>query len=108
MGLFSMLSGATAQERMLERLPAIDALKAAGVIGETKAGYVEAREPLSAGQEEIVNGENADRKELYSIVAQKTGQSVAEVGTQRAIRNVTQAKVGVWVQDSRGRWYQKK
>jgi len=98
---------ASAQQRIKERLPALDALKQTGKIGEDNRGFVEARESVTPEQETLIAAENADRTELYALVAQRSQQTVEEVGKQRAVRIAQIAASGVWLQDSRGRWYQK-
>jgi len=98
---------ASAQQRIKERLPTLDALKQAGKIGEDNRGFVEARESVTPEQETLIAAENADRTELYALVAQRSQQTVEEVGKQRAVRIAQIAASGVWLQDSRGRWYQK-
>ena len=98
---------ASAQQRIKERLPALDALKQEGKVGENNLGYVEARGSVTGPQRQLIAAENADREELYSVVAQRSGQTVEDVGKQRAVRITQIAASGVWLQDSRGRWYQK-
>lgn len=107
----SLVSFAAAQDavsRMRDRLPEIDALKAAGVIGETFEGYVAARTEVTEGQKALIEAENADRRELYELVAKRSGQSVEEVGKQRAVRIAQQSKAGIWLRGRRGDWTQKK
>jgi len=57
---------------MKERQPAIEALWAAGKIGENNKGFVEARADLSEGQKKMVQAENADRKIVYQAIARST------------------------------------
>lgn len=104
---FSLVSADDVTTRMRERLPAIDALKAEGLIGENNAGYLEARTELSTGQSALVAAENTDRLELYSLIAAKTDSSVPEVGKQRAVRIAQQAKSGVWIETPGGEWIRK-
>ncbi|MDP0500999.1 MAG: YdbL family protein [Verrucomicrobiota bacterium JB022] len=111
LGLFALGTTAFAQDaaaRVRDRLPQVDALKAQGAVGETNRGYLEARSSLNEQQTQLVEAENADRRELYSLVARRTGQSVAEVGQQRAIRIAEISRPGVWLQDADGDWYRKK
>ena len=98
---------ANPQQRIKERLPALDALKQEGKVGENNLGYVEARGSVTPEQRTLIAAENKDREELYGLVGQRSGQSVEEVGKQRAVRITQIAASGVWLQDSRGRWYQK-
>ena len=100
-------SGSDALARMKDRLPRIDQLKAAGVIGEGNDGMIAARTALTDVQEGLVEAENADRKELYSLVARRSGQSLKEVGKQRAVRIAQQALAGVWLENAKGDWIKK-
>jgi uncharacterized protein YdbL (DUF1318 family) len=97
-----------AAERIKERLPQIDAMKAAGEIGETANGFLSGLKPLGPRQSSLVEAENADRRIIYQSVAARTGQEVLAVGQQRAIRIAELAKPGVWLQRPDGEWYQKK
>lgn len=105
--VISSLGAQGAAERIRARLSEIDALKAAGMIGETREGLVAARALVNEEQQELVDAENRDRQELYQIVARRSGVSLEEVGRQRAAKIARQAKRGVWLQDSRGEWYRK-
>lgn len=93
-------------ERMDNRAPEIIELKAKGVIGENNAGYIEfvggARE-----KQAVVDAENADRKMVFSEIAQKNGVSIGEVGRQYAVKRAENAGSGEWLQDANGKWYQK-
>lgn len=93
--------------RMIERVPAIQALKSKGIIGENNLGYLQfvssARE-----QEGLVNSENTDRKAVYSAIANQQGASADLVGKRRAIQIAENAGAGEWLQDNAGKWYQKK
>ncbi|MCC5807843.1 MAG: YdbL family protein [Opitutales bacterium] len=94
-------------DRMRERQPAVDEMKLAGVVGENNLGFLEAREDLEDAREALLRAENADRREVYAMIARRTNSSAEEVGQQRAIRIAQQAREGVWLQDARGRWYRK-
>lgn len=106
--LASLAGAQDAVSRMRDRLPEIDALKAAGVIGETFEGMVAARTQVTEGQRALIEAENADRRELYELVARRSGQSVEEVGQQRAVRIAQQSRPGIWLRNRRGDWTQKK
>ena len=113
LGLFAGTSLASADdvesitERMKERLEVIDPLKTSGDLGENNRGLLEARGDLTREQQEVVEAENSDRQKLYELVAQRTRQSVDAVGQQRAARIAQLARSGVWLQNTRGQWYQK-
>lgn len=97
-----------AMERMKERLPVVDSLKESGAVGETSAGYLEARTELLPRQRAVVEAENDDRRLVYRMIANRTNQSVRAVGEQRALRIAEQAAPGVWLQRPSGEWFRKK
>ena len=113
--LFLLLAGTSASaaspgealERMKERLPQIDKMKELGEIGENAAGYLSVRTELGPRKASIVEAENNDRRVLYLSVAAKTGQTVEDVGANRAVRIAELAKEGVWLQLPNGDWYRK-
>ncbi len=94
-------------DRMRERQPAVDEMKLAGLVGENNRGFLEAREDLDEARAALLQAENADRREVYAMIARRTNSTAAEVGQQRAIRIAQQARNGVWLEDARGRWYRK-
>ena len=74
---------ASIKERMLARIPAINALKDKGLIGENNQGYLEYR----SGQQpdkETVTAENTDRRAVYAQIARKEGVDVHLVEKRRA------------------------
>ena len=93
--------------RMLERIPVIQALKSKGIIGENNLGYLQF---VSSGKEQegVVNSENADRKAVYTAIANQQGASADLVGKRRTIQIAESAGAGEWLQDNTGKWYQKK
>ncbi len=95
------------KQRMVQRLPAIDALRDRGAAGENNQGLLEARGPLAAGESETVAAENADRQTVYAALAAQTGASADAVGRSRARQIAAGSKAGVWLQDEAGRWHQK-
>jgi len=92
---------------MKERQPAIEALWAAGKIGENNKGFVEARADLSEGQKKMVQAENADRKIVYQAIARSTNTTPDQVGVQRALQISKRAAKGLWLQDADGKWFRK-
>lgn len=105
-GLHAQDLGAVKQ-RMAQRLPAVDALKGRGAVGENNRGYLEARAALSGGENGTVAAENSDRAEVYRALAQQTGSSSDQVGRARAKMIAEASRPGVWLQDEGGRWHQK-
>lgn len=100
-------SAEAAAARIKDRLPAIDQLKEEGKVGETHEGFLASRKDLGPRQQSLVDAENKDRRIIYSAVAERTEQSVEEVGKQRAIRIAEQAQPGIWLLKPDGEWYQK-
>lgn len=105
-GLRAQNLGAVKQ-RMAQRLPAVDALKGRGAVGENNRGYLEARVALSGAENGTVSAENSDRAEVYRALAQQTGSSSDQVGRARAKMIAEGSRPGVWLQDEGGRWYRK-
>jgi uncharacterized protein YdbL (DUF1318 family) len=96
-----------AAQRIKQRLSQVDTMKEAGEVGETADGYLAQRQPLAGRKAAIVRDENADREIIYRSVADRTGQTVAEVGQQRALQIAQRARSGVWLQNPSGEWYRK-
>ena len=82
-------------DRMRERLPMVDSLKAEGRVGENNLGFLAVRGVLSTSENSVVAAENADRVDEISV-----GKARAEQIAQRSAD-------GVWLQDPAGRWYRK-
>ena len=95
------------QDRMKARLPEIVSLKSKGVIGENSQGYLEFVGASKEGAD-IVAAENADRKALYTAVAQKTGASVEQVGNRAALKWKENLGPGEFFKNPDGQWIQKK
>jgi len=85
-----------------------------GAIMEGKYGYVEVNTTelknyspdVQSDIKTIVNGENYDRKIIYSEVAQKNNLSVSEVGRQFSYTQKEKAPGGTWIEvkDSNSNW----
>ena len=95
------------QKRMIERVDSIDALKTNELIGENNKGFLEQRGPLKPDQTAIMNAENADRKALYAILAERLDLTISVVGQGRAEDLRKKSAPGVWLQKSTGEWYKK-
>jgi uncharacterized protein YdbL (DUF1318 family) len=96
--------GASLKERMLARVPEINALKNQGVIGENNRGLLEFR-GSSQPQKGLVNGENKDRQAVYAAIAKKQGIDAALVGQRRAKQLAAKGSPGHWFQKPDGSWY---
>ena len=94
--------------RMEQRISAIDALKARGVVGENNQGFLEPRGSLTADDQKVVADENTDRRAVYAALAAQTGASADAVGRRRAEQIARGSKAGVWIQAPDGGWSQKK
>lgn len=94
------------KQRMIERLPVIKSLKDKGIVGENNKGYLE-----FVGQKkeaaDVIKAENKDRKLVYGAIAKQQGTTVEVVGQHRAIQLANRAQPGEWLQDAKGKWYQK-
>lgn len=102
----SAQSAGAIRQRMEQRLPQLDALKAKGAIGENNRGFVEVRD--NAGNaSSVVSDENRDREAVYALIAQQTGATSDSVGRARAKQIAANARSGVWVQDESGAWKKK-
>lgn len=99
-------SAADLKQRMAQRLPAIDELKAKLVIGENNRGFVEVRQ-AAPGADAVVSEENRDREAVYASIAQKTSAASDAVGRARAKQIAANSRSGVWLQDDAGSWYKK-
>lgn len=92
--------------RMKARLPVITQLKAQGLVGENNRGFLEYRSGQRPHQN-VINQENADRKQVYQSIAKKQGANVTLVGQHRAAQIGQRAPKGTWLQDAKGKWYRK-
>ena len=94
------------KDRMLARIPAINALKDKGVVGENNQGFLEFR-TADTSQQKLINEENKDRKSVYGAIAQKQQVDIALVGQRRAKQISDIGSKGHWFQKPDGAWYQK-
>ena len=95
------------KERMKDRLPTIKALKVQEIVGENNHGYLQF---LGKGRENesVVTSENADRKKVYEAIAAQQNVSLDVVERHRAAQIRENAEAGMWLEDAKGNWYQKK
>jgi uncharacterized protein YdbL (DUF1318 family) len=94
------------QQRFKDRYPAILELKSKGVVGETDDGFLDWVEKKDSKSADLINQENADRKELYKEVAKKEGTTDDVVAKHAAERNLKKAKNGEYVKVE-GKWHKK-
>ena len=105
-----LLSPAQAEDiksRMLKRLPEIKKLKRQGLIGENNRGYLEFVSSQKKKQA-LIESENKDRRNIYSRIAGQHNTPLQVVEKHRAARIEKNARLGEWLQDAAGKWYQKK
>lgn len=91
--------------RMQARLPAIKELKAKGIVGENNKGFLEFRG--APANQNIVQDENDDRKEVYATIAAKQGVTAEVVGNRRAEQIASKAAPGELIQHPNGTWNKK-
>ena len=105
----SLLAAPTGEirQRMEQRLPQIDTLKASGVLGENNRGFIEIRNQGTPEATNIVSVENSDREAVYTEIAKQTGASSDAVGRARAKKIAENSHGGVWVQSENGTWAKK-
>ncbi|MFT5697604.1 MAG: hypothetical protein ACI8ZB_000452 [Desulforhopalus sp.] len=96
---------ASIKDRMAGRIPAINALKDAGIVGENNKGYLEFRSAKKS--EKLVQDENTDRDTVYKAIAKQQGTTAALVGERRAKMIVKNGNAGQWFQKNDGSWFKK-
>ena len=106
MFIASTVHSADIKERMAARIPAIDAMKDQGIIGENSKGFLEYR-TNSKPQQQLVNEENKDRALVYEAISQQQGAPAALVGQRRAKMIDENGQTGQWFQKPDGSWYKK-
>ncbi|MBF0303179.1 MAG: YdbL family protein [Desulfamplus sp.] len=94
------------KDRMKSRLPTIVQMKQKGIIGENAKGYLEYVSGNKINQD-VVDSENRDRKEVYSAIAKEQGVSIDKVEKLRAAQIVQKAVSGEYLKKEDGSWYQK-
>ena len=92
------------QKRFKERYPKVVELKQKGAIGETDEGYLDVVQGSEGS--DVVSSENADRRELYALIAKETSTSAEQVAKQAAQKNFQKAKKGEYLKHE-GKWRQK-
>ena len=99
------------QERFKRRFRELREAKADGKVGETREGlvdFVESKHADDKALRTLVDDENADRRELYKLIAEKEKTTEAKVAERAAARNYERARSGEFLKDKDGAWRQKK
>ena len=106
--------------RFRQRQEALERLQDQQRIGETAEGLVEVVRKkyadesvhLAGGRKMLVgrfvDAENADRRQLYERIAERTGESGQTVAEQAAIRHFNRAEARHYLKLRDGRWVLKK
>jgi uncharacterized protein YdbL (DUF1318 family) len=98
----------TIKQSLLRRVAVIDGLKLSGKVGENNLGSLTQRALLSTDETRLLNRENTDRRDLYTILAIRLKLTVNVVGQGRAEDLRKKSAPGVWLQDTKGNWYKQK
>ena len=109
-GFFVLVATAFADDikaRIKNRLPAVKKLKAEGIVGEDNKGYLQFVGGNKA-KADVVAAENKDRKTVYTAIAKQQGTTAELVGKRRALQIAKKAAPGEWIQDTGGKWIQRK
>jgi uncharacterized protein len=88
----------------------IEDAMARGIVGEQAdgyLGYVNNRRPNDAELERLVSATNIRRREAYTEIAGRTGESVANVGIVTALRLIDRLPPGQYYKDGQGAWIRK-
>lgn len=104
--LSSVVHSASIKEDMAARIPAIDALKDQGIVGENNKGFLEFRS-TDKKQQDLVLAENRDRSAVYEAIGKSEGAAASLVGERRAKKIAASAASGHWLQKADGTWFKK-
>ena len=98
------------RQRFKNRYPQVKAAKQAGKIGETSAGLLEGvpGKSLDDATRKLADEENADRQELYKLIADREKTTAQKVAERNAARNFEKAGAGEYLKGADGKWTQKK
>ncbi len=102
----TIVQSASLKEKMAARIPAINALKDQGVVGENNKGFLEFRGNKQP-QKDIVDAENRDRRKVYEAIGKQQNAPASLVGQRRAKTIAQKSRPGHWYQNSDGSWHKK-
>ena len=94
------------QKRFKARDGEVRKLKSAGTVGETSEGYLDFVESRDKDGAKVVDDENADRRKLYKLIAEKEGTTPDKVAKINAKRNFERARAGEFLKEE-GKWRKK-
>lgn len=98
------------QTKFEKRYPQILDFKKDGKVGETTTGIIEAVKSDYLSDKtlaKLIEDENADRKELYKLIAAEEKTTTDQVARAAAIRNFQKAKAGEYLKAADGTWKKK-
>lgn len=98
------------QTKFEKRYPQILNFKKDGKVGETTTGIIEAVKSdylTDKTLAKLIEDENADRKELYKLIAEEEKTTADQVARAAAIRNFQKAKAGEYLKAADGTWKKK-
>jgi uncharacterized protein YdbL (DUF1318 family) len=95
------------RDRFKGRYAKILELKKQGIVGETYEGYLDFVKDKKPDAQTLVDEDNADRKELYKLLAEKEGTTPEKVGERNAKRAFEKAAAGEFLKDADGKWSKK-
>ena len=104
--MITIAHSASIKDRMAARIPAINALKDQGAIGENNKGFLEYRTG-NKPQPQLIADENKDRAIVYQAISKQQGAPEALVGERRAAMIAEKGQAGHWYQKPDGTWYKK-
>ncbi|MBN2449663.1 MAG: DUF1318 domain-containing protein [Lentisphaeria bacterium] len=100
---------AAIKQRMAQRVLDIAPLKTDKTVGENRDGFLELLRQEHANQAQpLVDAENADRRQVYRAVAERTQTTADTVGKERARQIAESSAPGVMLQREDGTWYEKR
>ncbi|MBI1369260.1 MAG: DUF1318 domain-containing protein [Planctomycetes bacterium] len=94
--------------RFAQRYPKLMEAKNAGQVGETYQGFVEAVGDVDGATAKLIADENADRTELYALIAKEQDTTPDKVAERNALRNFSNAASGHYLKGRDGKWIKKK
>ena len=98
------------QSRFERRFPQLLQAKTAGKVGETTQGYVDFVDAKFRSEQPVarlVEEENADRRELYRLIAEEEKTTPDLVAERTAKRNYEKARPGEFLKSGDGSWKKK-
>jgi uncharacterized protein YdbL (DUF1318 family) len=102
------------EDRLEKRYARLFEVEIKGKVGETWQGYVDSvqKSRLDDDTQKLIDAENADRKDLYRIIAENESEhhkiTPGEVGERNARRKFDKAKPEQYLKAKDGTWFQRR